>query len=347
MKLGILKSFKEIDNRIEYYIKSCQELNIDFVVLNLLSENWLEEIKESKVDGILVRIKGDIQEQKSMYDERLHIINSELGIPIYPSRKELLLYENKRMCNYWMQINHIQHTPTSIFYTKADAIKFINKATFPLVFKTNCGAASSGVRIIRSKLQAKFILHKIFGIIDPRLSMGNTLWGYKKGILFPRFGNNQKHYVFIQPYIPHKWEWRVSKIGDSFFGLKKRKKGNFASGSGMPLWVEPPRELFELTKHICEVGQFDSMAVDILEAENGDFYVNEIQSLFGSTSPFQLRVNNKPGRYKYINNNWIFEEGEYNRFGSCLLRVEDFVMKLNNKYYNNKKDINQIDKTFS
>lgn len=338
MKLGILKSFKEIDRNVNYYIKSCEELNIDYVILNLLSLNWIEEIKNANIDGILVRIKGDIQEQKAMYDERLFIINSELGIPIYPSRKELFLYENKRMCNYWMQINNIKHTPTFIFYTKNEAVNFINNVSFPLVFKTNSGASSSGVRIIKTKIQAKIIIHKIFGVLDQRLSIGNTLWSYKKGIPFPNFGTNQKHYIFIQKFIPHKWEWRVSKIGDSFFGVKKRKKGNFASGSGMPSWVEPPRELFELAKHICEIGAFDSMAIDILEAEDGSFYVNELQSLYGSTSPFQLKVNDIPGKYKFINDEWVFEEGEFNRYGSCLLRVEDFVSKIKNNYYQTKKD---------
>lgn len=334
MKLGILKSFKEIDGLVEYYIKSCEELNIDYVVLDLLSVNWIEEIKNADVDGILIRIKGDIHEQKSMYDERLFIINSELGIPIYPSRNELFLYENKRLCNYWMQINNIKHTPTFIFYTKKEAINFINNAHFPLVFKTNGGAASSGVRIIHSKIQAKIIIQKIFGLFDQRMSRGNILWAFKYGIPIPKFGSSQKHYVFIQKFIPHKWEWRVTKIGDSFFGLKKMKKGEFASGSDMPSWVEPPRALFELVKDICDIGNFDSMAVDILEAEDGSFYVNELQSLYGSTSPFQLRVNDIPGKYKYINDEWIFEEGEFNRHGSNLLRVEDFVSKINSGYYN-------------
>ena len=333
MKLGILKSFKEIDRLVDYYIKSCEELKVEYVVLDLLAQDWIERIKNANVDGILVRIKGKIPEQKSMYDERLFFVESELGIPIYPSRKELLLYENKRMCYYWMQTHQIKHSPTHIFYRKKDALRFIDHAQFPLVFKTNSGASSSGVRIIKSKLKAKFIIHKIFGMLDERFSLGNTLWSFKYNIPLPKYGMSQKHYVLIQKFIPHKWEWRVTKIGDSYVGVKKMKKGEFASGSFSPSWVEPPRELFNLVKYICELGSFDSMAVDILEAEDGTFYVNELQSLFGSRSPFQLKVQDIPGRYKFENDTWVFEEGEFNRFGSCLLRVEDFVLKIKSGYY--------------
>ncbi len=333
MKLGILKSFESIDELIISYCNSCKELGIEYVIIDLLSNNWISDIREANVDGILVRVKGNIQEQKSLFDERLYIISEELNIPIYPSKNELFLYENKRMYEYWLTANNFPHPPTHIFYTKKDALDFIDSSKPPFVFKTNGGASSSGVEIIRNKLRAKINIHRIFGFFDPRLSFGKVHLG-KIGIFpFPKFGMAQKHYVLIQDFIPIKWEWRIIKIGDSYFGHQKLLKGDFASGSDLVGWVAPPKELLFMIKDLCEKGKFDSMAMDVLESKDGDFFINEIQSLFGSFLPYQMRINDIPGRFIFKDQDFIFEEGEFNKFNSNLLRVEDFVHKLNSGFY--------------
>lgn len=333
IKLGILRSFKDIDFLIEQYVESCKELKIEYVILDLLSENWIEEIKESKVDGILVRIMANIEEHKSLYDERLYIIEDELNIPIYPSRKELFLYENKRLYEYWLTANKYKHPKTDVFYRKEDALKFIRNSKYPLVFKTSSGAGASGVTIVKNKFHAFWYTMQVFGFFDYRLSLGKTMWSKKKIIPFPKFGVTQKHYLLAQEYLDIKWEWRIIKIGDSFFGHQKLLKGRFASGSGMVGWVKPPEELLFLVKEICEKGKFDSMAMDVLETKNGEYFINEIQSLFGGLLPSQMRINDIPGRYVFKNDNFVFEKGEFNRFGSNLLRVEDFCNKLNSGYY--------------
>jgi len=337
MKLGILRSFKEMDEYADSYIMACEEFGVEYVVLDLLSDNWIEEILRSKVNGILVRVKGNIQEQKCMFDERLSIITDDLKIPIYPSRKELFLYENKRMYAYWLMAHNFPHVPTYIFYEKKRSLEFLDNAKYPLVFKTSGGASSSGVKIIKNKLQAKLIVHRIFGYFDSRLSFGKTPWG-KFGILpIPKFGMTQKHYVLIQEFIPIKWEWRIIKIGESYFGHQKLLKGFFASGSDKVGWVDPPIELLYIIKYLCEIGDFNSMAMDVLESLDGQYYINEIQSLFGSFLPYQMKINNVPGRYVYVNETFVFEEGEFNKFGSNLLRVEDFINKLNQNYYTKNK----------
>ncbi len=173
-------------------------------------------------------------------------------------------------------------------------------------------------------------------MIDPRLSLGKLHWGKLGLIPVPKFGMMQKHYVIIQDFIPIKWEWRIIKIGESYFGHQKLLKGKFASGSDLVGWVEPPHELLFMIKELCEKGNFDSMAMDVLESLDGKFYINEIQSLFGSFLPYQMRINDVPGRFVIINNQFVFEEGEFNKYGSNLLRVEDFVNKLNQNYYKNE-----------
>ena len=38
-----------------------------------------------------------------------------------------------------------------------------------------------------------------------------------------------------------------------------------------------------------------------------------------------MYIDGKPGRYRYFNNEWVFEEGYFNQNGSMNLRVEDFI----------------------
>lgn len=333
MKIGILKSFKEIDKFVKGYIDACESAKVEYVMLDLLSDTWIEDIISSKVDGILVRIKGNIPEHKAMFDEKLSIINDDLGIPIYPSRKELFLYENKRMYAYWLKAHNLPHAETHVFYSKQQALNFIEKAKMPLVFKTNGGASSSGVEIIKSKLKAKLNIHRIFGLFDARLSFGKVHFG-KMGLLpVPKFGMAQKHYAIIQEFIPIKWEWRIIKIANTYSGHQKLLKGQFASGSDMVGWVEPPGELLKMVKELCELENFDSMAMDVLESLDGKFYINEIQSLFGSYLPYQMKINNVPGRFVESNGEFTFEAGEFHTFGSNYLRVTDFITKLSSGYY--------------
>jgi hypothetical protein len=85
MKLGILKSYPEIDFLVDSYVKACEECGVEYVILDLFADNWIEKISSAKVDGILVREKANIAEYKEMYNERLWVINQYLKIPIYPS----------------------------------------------------------------------------------------------------------------------------------------------------------------------------------------------------------------------------------------------------------------------
>ena len=161
MKLGILKSYKEIDDLIDSYAKSCDDLGVDYEIIDLLSDTWIDDIRDSHVDGILVREKANIDEYKQMYNERLWVINEYMHIPIYPSWHELFLYEDKRLYAYFFKTHNIPTPPTHIFYRKEDAIHYIKNAKFPIICKTNGGSTGSGVRKICSYLSGRLLVDRV------------------------------------------------------------------------------------------------------------------------------------------------------------------------------------------
>lgn len=328
MKFGILTAF---DNYHKYYLRACDELGVDYDVVDIIAPDWLQRVQAKPYDGLLCRPPSKFQERKSMFDERLYFIHHFLGIPLYPSFFELYLYENKRMISYWLDLFGFPKPETFIFYRKDEFLTFIKEYSgFPIVIKSNVGSTSKGVTVVRSRHKASQIANKIFGLMNPKLARGYT--SIKTGKILPvtSWGSREKHFVIVQKYEKIKWEWRVSKIGESYFSHKKLLRGDFASGSRLKEYGKAPDELFFLVRDICEKGQFYSMAVDIFETVDGRFLVNELQSLFGQYSKNILYIDGIPGRMVQKDNRFVFEEGEFNRHKSYLLRVQHFMEILRN-----------------
>ena len=331
MKLGILKAWGD---DYKQYINACEYLKVNYVVIDILSDDWIQKIKMSKCDGFLARPPCDIQERKSIYDEKLYFINHFMKKEIYPSFDELYIYENKRNMSYFLELFNYPHPKTRVFSRKRDALNFIEKTSYPIVFKTNIGAGASGVTIIKNKKEALKFINKVFGRFNNILTIGKIYWKKYKGIPIPKIGTAQRHYLIVQDYHDIKWEWRIIKIGNNYAGHQKLLDGQFASGSNLVGWVEPPKELLELVRNITERHNFRSVAIDIFETKDGEFLINEIQSIFGSYLPYQMKVKGKKGIYKYHNGEFVFYEGEFHQDASNRLRVEDFVNILKSKQKN-------------
>ncbi len=330
LKLGILKSFC---HEYKYYVKSCEELNIDYEIIDIIATNWIQQIESSNCAGFLCRPPSKYQERKSMFDERLSILSNEMGKEIYPSYNELFIYENKRMMHYWLRVNNLPHADTFVFYRKKDYYDFLKiYNNFPIIYKSNIGAKSTGVKILKNEREARRVGRKIFGIFgSPSLTKGYTPVKSGKIIPITAVGALEKHVLLVQKFEKIKWEWRIVKIGESYFGHKKLLKGDFASGGHLKGWGKPPEDLLYLIKDICERGSFNSMAVDIFETEDGRFLVNELQSIFGQPTNDLMQIDNKAGRFIFENSRFVFEEGNFNQYHSFKLRVEHFVKMLNER----------------
>jgi hypothetical protein len=128
----------------------------------------------------------------------------------------------------------------------------------------------------------------------------------------------------FQEYIPDAIEWRIERIGNSFFGHQKVKKGDFHSGTKLMRWERPPRRLLEFCRDITEIGSFMSMDLDIFETKDGKYLVSELQAVFGVKGPpTEMYIDGKPGRFVFdkYSNSWQFEEGYFCQNACCNLRV--------------------------
>lgn len=324
----------------QYWIKAIQKKGISYDLLDLTEHDWLDKIIEGQYDLIIAIPHGTLSQQKQLFDERVYVIKHILRLPLYPNFEALLVYENKRMLSYWLKANKIPHPETKVFYRYEEALHYLDSAEFPLVAKSNIGAAGSGVHILKNRSQALGIVKKTFkGSGFPRrkgpnlntpnagkriLSKITNLEYISKKIKSYHSIHKDKNTtdILFQEYIPHTYEWKNIRIGDSFFSHKKMVQNNYASGTGIKTFDDPPESLLNFIKKITDKTGFNSVSVDVFEVEKEKYLVNEVQTYFGQPLPYLMKIDDKTGRYLFRNGKWIFEEGDFNQNLSCDLRLD-------------------------
>ncbi|MCF8264848.1 MAG: hypothetical protein K9I99_10135, partial [Melioribacteraceae bacterium] len=322
---------------------------LSYNIIKLTHADWLDQLTNEKYDLLLAKPPGLTAKFKQLYDERIHILEHALNIPIYPSPLEIYIYENKRYFYSWMEANNLPHARTRIFYDQKEAMNYIAKVDFPIVGKTNIGASGSGVKVINNLNDAHNYINQAFtkkGVSKrwgPNFSKGGLIRRGAKYFVNPseiknkvsiyksQKSDSQNGFVIFQQFIPHDFEWRIVAIGDSYFAHKKLKIGEKASGSTLKNYDNPPSYLFTFAREIMEKFHLTSQAIDVFEDVDGRILINEMQCIFGQSDQYQMLVDGKRGRYKFIDQLWVFEEGEFNRNSSFNLRLESAFKLISDK----------------
>jgi hypothetical protein len=343
LRLAILKI--EIDKDYQLWESVCHEMRdcVEWESVDISRADWLARVKNGRFDGLLAMPPGITNTLKNMYDERVRILHTLLGLPVYPFLEEIEVYENKKYLSYWLAANDIPHPRTWVFYHEQEALEFVAASKIPIVGKTNVGASGRGVSILKSNGEAIEYVKNTFSGAGVTRSTGPNL--RKKGLFVRALkklatpkafverlrhykaegAEIQKDYVIFQEFIPHSYEWRCVRIGDSFFAHKKMVKGEKASGSLIKGYENPPLALLDFVKEVTDRRHFRSQSVDIFETADGRWLVNEMQCTFGQSDPYQMLVDGMPGRYRLLGGEWTFEPGDFNKYQSFLLRLEYFV----------------------
>lgn len=334
---GWIQSFKKFDQ-------------IEFKIIEIFADNWLELIQKEVFDVLVLRPPGRSSFFKQMYDNRVQLLAELYPNKLYPNIELIKIYENKRYFRDWMLVRNLPHPKTWVFYSKEDAVQFLQtNNNYPLVSKLNIGASGKGVFFLPNKDQTIREISILFGegkriIGAPNLKKGSLLKKIKKILKNPGFVKTRlseykqqseevhKNYCIFQEFIEHSFEWRCVVIGDSYFAHKKLVKDGKSSGTLLKDYSNPPIALLNFVREISIKHSIDSAAIDIFE-HNGSYLINEIQSFFGQSDPHQMYINNIPGRYYYIDKSWVFQEGSFNVNQCFDLRTQHIL----DIFYSNKK----------
>ncbi|MFW5887031.1 MAG: ATP-grasp domain-containing protein [Bacteroidota bacterium] len=351
VKLAILKNELE-DDHLDW-IKACDNYSdqVEYDVIDLVAQDWLEKATRKKYQFFLTKAPGRIAYYKQLYDERVYILNQVLGLPVYPTLNELLIYENKRFLSYYLKAKNIPHPDTWVFYNKQEAKAFSETCSLPIVAKTNIGAGGSGVKIFKKREELRKYIDTAFsekGIkrgFMPNFRKGDYLKRLMKRISNPAKSIDyfkekkkaatvepQKFFVLFQEYIQSEFEWRCVVINNSYFGHKKlRFFGEKMSGTSKVSWDVPDEELLNTLKKIVDENGFQSQAIDLFYNKTRGYLVNELQCFWGSKNPHQMIMDGVPGRFVYQGGEWIFDEGSFNQNNSYDLRLQHVLELIRNK----------------
>lgn len=298
----------------ENYVAACIECRVSYRLVDLFATDWIEQIRGSGCDIFVVWPGECIAEWKKLFDERLLFLTRELGKRLYPSYDSLWLYGSKERQCHWLKIHGFPQPKTWVYYRLDEALTFVQQATYPVVAKTDIGAASYGVRILKTRSQAERLVRRVFsrGIVGHCADRSAWQW----------------QHILLQEYLTGDFEeWRLVRIGDSYFGHRKgRGSHGLHSGSGLCHWEDPGTELLDLLKRVTDAGNFKSMCLDIFRTVDGHLLISECQAVFGcATATTQMKIRDVPGRYLWLDGAWRFEAGEFCGNYLCDLRIRSVI----------------------
>lgn len=309
--VGILKEFWGLH---WHYVAACRELGVSYRLIDISGPDWLSCVQAGGCSRLIARPSVQRSQWKQMYDERLWVLKSIGRYRIFPEVESLWVWESKRRMNYWLEARNIPHPQTWVFYDEGEALRFSSACKLPIVYKSDLGSGSSGVIVIRSLPDLKKLIRRCFrkGFRSHRRDRSDVEVGF----------------ILLQEYLEGIREWRIVRIGDSYFGFEKLQVGQFHSGSHQFEYGRPPDQLLNIVREATDMSGFRSVDFDIFVHPDRGALVNEVQAHFGQEGSREIcRVGGQPGRmlFDYCTQEWRFESGVFCQNYLCNLRVQYLI----------------------
>jgi glutathione synthase/RimK-type ligase-like ATP-grasp enzyme len=262
MKIGIHKSSGGFS---EHWINYCIQEKIPYKLINSYGSDVIEQMKDCSA---FMWHFYHFSPKDFLFARQLLYACESSGIKIFPHFRTMWHFDDKIGQKYLLESIGAPVVPTFVFYTKKEAINWINQTEFPKVFKLRGGASSANVSLVNSKSEALILVNKAFGNgfkqtnaytgLKERLRkyrLGKTdfkdvLKGFGRFFIpteFSKVAGKEVGYIYFQDFIPQNdSDFRVIVIGNKAFAIKRMvRKGDFrASGSGHILY---DKNLFDIS----------------------------------------------------------------------------------------------------
>ena len=280
--------------RFERFLKNN---DISYSFYDIHASSWKQEAEQFDIILWHSHSSPEIQEEAKT---KVYFLEKYMNKICFPSYNELWSYENKIRDYYIFTHYGLPVVPTFISHSKADALRYIEQASFPLISKIATGSSSRGVHKLYNKKEAIKYIKSSFSAKGRK-----TYWPYIY----------QKNYVYFQKFIDDsKFDLRVIIVGNNIVGYYRYPdKGDFrASGAGNLVKTALPEEAMRIALDAYKKLNYIVVAIDMVFSEKEQkYYIIESSVLFGIDTPEQLVVDGKSGYYEYDGNNFTFKEGTY------------------------------------
>ncbi len=241
----------------ERWIKYCINNNIPYKIVEAYENDIINQVSDC---DIFMWHHSNYDYRDALFAKQLLYSLQTAGLKIFPDFYTTWHFDDKVGQKYLLESISAPLVPTYVFYTKKEALDWIDKTTYPKVFKLRGGSGSSNVQLVKTKKQARKIAKKAFGrgfsqfdrinhfkfrydnFKNGKEDFSAILKGIARLFVGSAYGNNftkEKGYVYFQEFIPNNnFDTRVIVIGDKAYALKRMTRDNDfrASGSGRILY---------------------------------------------------------------------------------------------------------------
>lgn len=290
----------------ERWIAYCEKKNIPFKLVNAYDSDIVSQLKDC--DAFMWHFSHGDYKDMLMARQLLYSLQLD-GVKVFPDFNTAWHFDDKVGQKYLLEAISAPLVPSYAFYTKKDALQWVEQTNFPKVFKLRGGAGASNVYLARTKKRAIRFIHQAFGRgfkqYDAWGSLKERWRKYRlgdsevkdllKGIVrfvyptdFARMYGKEKGYAYFQDFIPNNhFDIRVVVVGDKSFALKRmtRKDDFRASGSGTIIYDKEDIDercvkiAFDVNKKL----QAQSIAYDFVFDTNNKPLIVEIS--YGYAAP--------------------------------------------------------------
>lgn len=329
------------------WIQYCEKQGIPFKLVDCYQTDIIEKLEGC--DALMWHFSQAIPKDVVFAKQLLYTLESA-GKCVFPDFQTMWHFDDKIGQKYLLEAIGVPMVPSYVFYSKTEALQWIEETPFPKVFKLRGGASSENVKLVRTKEDAKKLVKRAFGkgfkqfnsffyfkesIRKYKLGESSVLDIFKKAVRIfnkldlDKFSQREKGYVYFQDFIPdNDSDIRLVVVNDKAFGEKRfvRKNDFRASGSHMRQYDKEiiSDETLRISFEVAQKLKLQCVAFDYVYA-NGNPLIVEIS--FGTT----------PAAYKpcpgYWDSTLNFHEG---KFDFCGWMIEEMLVKINAKKIQNQ-----------
>lgn len=334
MKIAIHKSGGFSERWIEY----CEKNHVDYKIVNAYDSDIVEQVKDC--DAFMWHFFHNSYKD-ALFAKQLLFSLLHAGKRVFPDFNTGWHFDDKVGQKYLLEAIGAPLVPSYVFYTKKEALNWVEKTTFPKVFKLRGGAGATNVRLAKTKRDAQRLIKKAFGkgfaqkdfvyffkdkckkYRNGTASLKDVLNAFGRlfvGNQFSKMHAPEKGYVYFQDFIPNNtFDIRVCVVSNKAFSLKRLvRKGDFrASGSGNIIFDKAQLDercvqiAFQTNKYL----KAQSVAFDFVFDQNHQPLIVEIS--------FGYAVKAYDDCEGYWTEDMVWHQGSH--FDFCGWMIEDLI----------------------
>lgn len=313
------------------WISYCEEKGIPYKIVDAYSSDIVKQVEGC--DAFMWH-HHHANYKDALFAKQLLYSLQTAGKKVFPDFNTGWHFDDKVGQKYLLESIGAPLVPSYVFYTKKEALDWIEKTTFPKVFKLRGGAGASNVKLARTKNDARKFVNRAFGKGFSQFGRTTYLkerykkWrngrdsfiGVCKGFYrlfvpteFSKMHSREKGYAYFQDFVPdNETDFRVKVVQGKCWGFQRKvRKGDFrASGSGDLIFdnSQLPIEMVKIALIIAQRLSLQSVAFDfIIDKVSHKFLIVEMSYGFG--------FDKEETEHGYWDTNLNFHNEKFNPFG--------------------------------